>query len=99
MVALSNHSLNHSDPVLESPTLQLEPGVRSTLYIAMNGTVHLRFLGGNMTITMISAENTTVCLDWPHPATKMLITAMSEYAEIGPIDFGGYSCDTAVNGK
>ena len=99
MVAISNHSMNHNDPVLESPTLLAEPGVRSTLYFAIIGTVHLHFLGGNMTVAAISADNTTVCVDWPHPVTTMLITAKSEYAEVGPIHFGEYSCDTAVNGK
>ena len=99
MVAIHNHSLNHNDPVLESPTLQAEPGLMSTLYFAINGTVHLHFLGGNMTVAAISAENTTVCLGWPHPATKLLITAKSEQAEVGPIHFGDYSCDTAVNGE
>ena len=99
MVALSTHSLNHNAPVLESPTLQAEPGLRSTLYFAVNGIVHLHFLGGNMTVAVIRAENTTVCLDWPHPSTKILITAKSEYAEVGPIHFGGYSCDTALKGE
>ena len=99
MVALNNHSWNHNDPVLESSTLQAEPGLRSSVYVTVNGIVHIYFVSGNMTLSAVSVENTTICVEWPRPASKMLITAKSEYAEVQPIHVGDYNCDAAVNSE
>ena len=103
MVAIRGFTPIKDGPVLESPALQLDPERNTSMFnmsVTVEGKLHFEFRRVHMFIAMVEVESSAVCLEWPQNATTMLITAISEHAEVGPIRFGNFSCDTLlVNGE